>query len=86
MTGAEKVHAGLLLIQLGTELATGKVTDALATAKKIMTIAIDLIPVEELRPHLTDRDRAWVDLSVDIAEAIKVDAAADAAEREKVGP
>ncbi len=86
MTGAEKVEAGLLLIQLGTELATGKVTDALATAKKIMAIAIDLLPVEDLKPYLTDRDRVWADLAVDIAEAIKVDAAADAAEAAKGQP
>ncbi len=85
MTPAQAVESGLLLIQLGMELATGRVADALGTAKKIMAIAIDLIPAEDLRPFLTDRDRKWADLAVDIAEAIKVDAEADAAEAEKTG-
>lgn len=84
MNAAQTVEAGLLLVQIGAELASGKPHDALATAKKLMGLAVDMIPASELAPFLSDRDRVWVDLSVDIAEAIKVDAAADAAEAEKL--
>lgn len=86
MNAAQKVEGGLLLIQMGTELVAGRPVDALATAKKLMGIAIDLIPAAELAPFLTERDRVWADLAVDIAEAIKVDAAADEAEKDKLNP
>lgn len=80
------VDVGLALVELGADIRDGRITDALAVARRLEGLIVDkLIPVTTLAPYLTERDRVWADLSVDIAEAAKLDAAADAAEAEKLG-
>lgn len=75
-----------LLIELAADISEGRVTDAFTVSKRLAGMAVDLIPAATLKPYLTERDRVWADLTVDIAEAIKVDAAADLAELTKVSP
>jgi hypothetical protein len=80
------VDVGLALVELGSDIAAGRLTDALAVVRRLEALIVDkLIPVTTLKPYLTERDRIWADLAVDIAETAKVDAAADEAEREKLG-
>ncbi len=80
------VDVGLGLIELGADIRDGRITDALAVVKRLSNIIVDkLIPVTKLAPYLTDRDRVFADLAVDIAESAKLDAVANEAEREKLG-
>jgi hypothetical protein len=74
-----------LLVELVADIESGRVTDAFAVSRKLAALAVDLLPVDTLKPYLTERDRNWADAAVDIAEALKVNAAADAAELEKLG-
>lgn len=79
------VDVGLALVELGADITAGRITDALAVARRLEGIIVDqLIPVTTLRPYLTERDRVWADLAVDIAETAKVDLAADEAEKAKL--
>lgn len=75
-----------LLLELGADIRDGKVTDAIAVSKKLAGIAVDAIPVDMLKDSLSERDRVWADLSVDIAEAIKLDKVTDDAEKAKTAP
>lgn len=84
---AELVEVGELLLELGADLRDGRITDAEAAGRKLLGIVVDkLIPVSTLKPFLSDTDRTVADLAVDVAEAIKVNAAADEAERKKTEP
>lgn len=81
------VEVGFALVELGSDIAAGRLTDALAVVRRLEALIVDkLIPVTTLKPYLTERDRIWADLAVDIAETAKVDAAADAAEKAKLDP
>ena len=42
-------------------------------AKQLAGLAIDMIPVGELKAFLTERDRIWADLAADVAEQIKLE-------------
>lgn len=83
MNIAKAEEVGALLVELGTDIAEGRVTDALETSKKLIDMGVDMLPVDDLKGSLSDQDRRWVDLAVDIAETRKLDAAADAAEKAK---
>lgn len=78
------LELGELLVELGADIRDGKIRDAVIVSRKLMNLAIDAIPVDALKDSLTPRDRAFVDLAVDIAESIKVNAMADQAETAKV--
>lgn len=53
-------------------VATGA-TSPTDGARIIMGVLADLIPVDELKEFLTDRDRIFADLTADVAEQIKLD-------------
>lgn len=77
------IEVGELLLELGADIRDGRLRDAVIVSRKLMNLAIDAIPVDELKGSLTERDRKWADLAVDIAESIKVNAMADQAETAK---
>jgi hypothetical protein len=60
------------LVRLVADIIAGDRTDALAVARELMNLAVDSIPVEDLKGELLDRDRIWAELAADIAESIKV--------------
>jgi hypothetical protein len=78
-------EAGIEAALVALGVANGGISPA-SGARQLLGLAIDMIPVDHLKEYLTDRDRAWADLAADIAEAIKVDAEADAAEKDKLNP
>lgn len=42
-------------------------------AKQLLGIAVDMVPVDQLKEFLTERDRIWADLAADVAEEIKLE-------------
>lgn len=70
----DKDHKAIALEMAFTALAvaTGATTPA-AGARRVMDLAVDLIPVEDLKLFLSEQDRTFADLTVDVAEAIKLD-------------
>lgn len=68
---------GLLLVRLGADIVAGDRKDAIATARQLMALAVEMVPVDELKEFLTDRDRIFAELATDVAEQIKLDGSAD---------
>lgn len=64
------------------DIEQGRIEDAEGAAKRLLALAFGLAPVA-LADSLTPEARIWADLSVDIAENTKLDAAIDAAEEAK---
>jgi hypothetical protein len=62
------------IARLALDLALGDRSDAIAACKEIFFLLTDLIPVDQLREFLTDRDRTFTDLEVDIEESMKLEA------------
>lgn len=67
------VEIGAELAQMGLDIAEGRLTDARAVARRLLLLAIGAAPVDALKDSLTNFDRQFIDLSVDVAEQIKVD-------------
>lgn len=65
-------RTGILLVRLGADIIAGDVTDGLAAARSLVGVALDLVPVEELRQYLTEGDRARADLAADMIEEAKL--------------
>ena len=63
----------LRIARLALDIATGDRQDAVNVVRELMILAADMIPVDELKEFLTDRDRIFADLSADVAEQIKLD-------------
>lgn len=63
----------VLIVRLIADVLTGDKNDAVAVARELMNIAIDMIPAEELKQYLAEQDRAFADLATDIAEEIKLE-------------
>ncbi len=57
------------LVALGVASGSIKPVDG---AKQLLGLAVDMIPVSELREFLTERDRIMADLAADVAEQIKL--------------
>lgn len=72
------------LKEVVTDIEAGNITDAIEAAGRIFGLITDHIPVAMLKASLTERDRTFVDLRVDVAESTKVEAEADLAEVEKL--
>lgn len=69
MTKTEEaaVQAGFVALAV----ATGAQTPTQG-ARALLGLAIDMVPVEDLRDFLAERDRIWADLAADVAERIKM--------------
>lgn len=80
------VVVGAQLVELGMDIAAGRYSDALTVARRLEAILVAMLPVDELKNFLRPEDRAFADMSADIAEDMKVNAEADAAEADKVKP
>ncbi len=68
----EQKRVALEAALTGIGVATGAQTPT-EGAKRLLGLAVDLIPVEDLKEFLTEHDRIFADLSVDVAEQIKLD-------------
>lgn len=64
----------LAVIGLGMDIASGRLTDKVEIAHRLVALGVDLIPVEELAPFLAEASRRRADTIADIAEDIKVGA------------
>jgi hypothetical protein len=76
MTPEEKARTtaiGITVARIGFDLATGNRSDASAAAKELMGMAVDLVPVEDLKDFLTEHDRVFADLTADVLEQIKLE-------------
>jgi len=62
----------ILLVRLVADVLAGDKKDALAVAKELAMLAIEMVPVDELKAFLSDRDRIFADLSADLTEEAKL--------------
>ncbi len=69
---ATQVTAEVEIALTALSVATGA-TSPTEGAKRILQLLPDLIPVDQLKEFLLDRDRIFADLSVDVAEQIELD-------------
>jgi len=69
---AQILIVGLEIAQVGADLLTRKRTDAATAATEIVGQVVRLIPVDELRAHLDDFDRAAIDAAADVAQELKL--------------
>lgn len=70
MSNAQAKGIEAALVSLG--VASGSITPA-DGAKQLLGIAVDMVPVDQLKAFLTERDRIWADLAADVAEQIKLE-------------
>ncbi len=68
----EQNAAALQAALTAISVATGA-TPPVDGAKAILGYAVDMIPEEELKGFLLERDRIFADLAADVAEEIKLD-------------
>lgn len=64
---------GFALIRLGVDIAEGNLPDAVAAARQLFDMGVQLIPVEQQKQFLRDYDRRMTDLEVDVLEDAKID-------------
>lgn len=62
-----------LLTEAAIDVQEGRFKDALAKLGQVEQLLVGSLPVDDLKDYLTDRDRRFADLAVDVAEAVKVD-------------
>lgn len=72
-TAGELAAAAVKAAELGIAISEGRVADALKAARALVDDLVMLIPPDMLKEDLTDADRRFADLTVDVAEAIKLD-------------
>lgn len=65
--------AGAKLTELGIDIIEGRITDAVSAGHQLTAILLTMIPVDQLKAFLTPEDKVFADLSVDIAEQIKLE-------------
>lgn len=63
----------LKLAEVAADIKEARFADALTKLSEIERLLVGELPVDGLKDYLTDRDRRFADLAVDIAETIKVD-------------
>ncbi len=74
MTPLETVEAvAVKLAEAAVDVRDGRIADALTKLVECERLLVGELPVDALKDYLTDRDRRFADLAVDVAEAIKVD-------------
>jgi len=59
------------IIAFGVDLAQGRVSDPLVVGRKLANYALDFLPVDELKEHLSEEARRRADLAADLAEQLK---------------
>ncbi len=69
---ADPKDVGLRAAFVALGVATGA-TSPVDGAKQLLGLAVDMVPVDQLKQFLTDRDRVWADLAADVAEEIRLD-------------
>jgi len=65
-------EAAIQAASVALGVATGA-TPPVYGAKQLLGLAIDMIPVDQLKEFLTERDRVFADLTVDVAEQMKLE-------------
>jgi hypothetical protein len=73
MNTTDAVLAAESTVAIGLDIAAGKFLDALKKTRTLADTLVLMVPVDQLKADLTDRDRTFVDLEADVAEAIKLD-------------
>ena len=74
MITVETVEAAALkLAEAAFDVRNGRISDALTKLSEVERSLVGELPVDALKDYLTDRDRRFADMAVDVAEAIKVD-------------
>lgn len=62
----------ILLLRLAVDVVAGDRKDAAEVAREMMGLAVDMIPVDQLKDFLTDREKKFTDLEADVLEQIKL--------------
>jgi hypothetical protein len=73
MNTTDAVLAVEATVAIGIDIAAGKFLEALKKTRTLADTLVLMVPVDQLKADLTDRDRTFVDLEADVAEAIKLD-------------
>lgn len=63
---------GIALLDVSRKVLSGELTDPVQLSRALVGLALDLAPVEELAPYLTEEARRRADAAVDILEAVAV--------------
>jgi hypothetical protein len=69
----DAVLAAEAAVAIGIDIAAGKFLEALKKTRMLADTLVLMVPVDQLKADLTERDRTFVDLEADVAEAIKLD-------------
>jgi hypothetical protein len=69
----DAVLAAEAAVAIGIDIAAGKFLEALKKTRMLADALVLMVPVDQLKADLTERDRTFVDLESDVAEAIKLD-------------
>lgn len=62
---------GIAILALAADVISGRLTNPVDISRRLAGIALNLLPVDELKQHLDDEARARVDLVADGVEAAK---------------
>lgn len=66
------LQAAMRAIQIGLDVAASRRVDYKQAALELSSAAIALVPVDELKAFLEERDKLAIDAAVDVAEAVKL--------------
>ncbi len=67
----QDVGRALEIVGFGLDLAQGRLSDPLVIGRKLANYALDFIPVDDLKAHLTEEARRRADVAADAAEQLK---------------
>lgn len=65
------ISSGLALLALAADLIAGRLIDPIEISRRLAGLALDLVPVDLLREHLTETARARADTIADAVEGAK---------------
>lgn len=75
MNPAQKAKAIVIagkIARIALDVALGDRDDATEAAKDILGMLTDMIPVDELKPFLSEQSRRFIDLENDVIEQLKL--------------
>lgn len=72
MSAGPTLAQSLEVAALGIDLASGKLTDPVEIGRRLAHVALDVVPVDELKGYLDDEAAKRADAIADVAEALKL--------------
>lgn len=65
------IHQVIELLGLSYEIVAGKLTDPAQIGRRLASLALDFVPVEELKDHLSQEAKRRVEAATDAYSAAK---------------